>query len=87
MRTIKIGRMEPGYGPAISAKKFNEKKAKALEEVYHKNIPKWYTWLALRLPIFGKAVTVKVRYVSQNKETVEIYFFGRFREEITFIYF
>lgn len=87
MRTFKIGRTTPYCSPAQSARIFNEQKADKLEEAYYECLPKWYTSLALRFPIFGKLVRVKIQYVSANKEIIEIRFLGKCREEITFIYF
>lgn len=87
MKIIKIGRTTPGCTPIGSARIFNEKKAKALDEAYKLYIPKWYTSLALRFPILGKLVRVKIRYASINKEIIEIHFLGKCMEEITFIYF
>lgn len=70
-----------------SAKVFNEKKAKALDEAYHAILPRWYTYLAKKFPILGKLVRVHIRYASKKKELVEIRFLGKKMEEITFIYF
>lgn len=76
----------------MSAQKFNHAKVKALDEVYHSVLPRWYTWLVsksnrLVRRLLVKLVTVNIQYVSMNKEIVKIYFLGRFKDEITFIYY
>lgn len=87
METVKIGRMTPGYGPNQSAQIFASKKIKALEDLRARAIPAWYMWICKKFPKLQKAIRVNIAYKSFNKEIVSIYFFGRFMEEITFIYF
>lgn len=87
MQTVKIGRMTPGCGEGESARAFANKKIKALEDLRAHAIPAWYMRACRKFPILNKAIRVNIAYKSFNKEIVSIYFFGRFMEQITFIYF
>lgn len=85
METIRI--MRYTHAMHDSDRRNTTKKFDAIERMVQANIPGWYLRAGKRLPMLNWFVQIKPVKVDRHRERVNLYFFGKYKDQVDFIYY